>query len=148
MEKRRIFLLSISIVVILAAIAIYFNWDNKNDYFQTTITKLPSKKGYPSVFIKRMVWGLTGDKQVIVISNTDNKNFKAPKSNEYVYEGLFEMFYKIQRDTLFIYTLISSPVPNKFSAPYKIVQVELNNPELMDLIENDKYKQLGLIKIE
>jgi hypothetical protein len=146
--KKRIFFISIPIVVILATIGIYFNWDNKNDYFQTTITKLPLKKGYPPVFIKRTVWGLTGDKQVIVISNVDNKRFKGQKSNEYVYEGLFEMFYKLQRDTLFIYTLISSPVPNEFSTPYKIIQVELNNPELIDLIENDKYKQIGLIKIE
>ncbi|SFE46081.1 hypothetical protein SAMN05518672_106202 [Chitinophaga sp. CF118] len=148
MGKREFFFVSVFIVVILTALIIYFNSDNKSDYVDTTIAELPSKAGYPPVFIKRKVWGLTGDKQIVVISNVGNEDFKPQKSNDYIYEGLFEIFYKLQHDTLFIYTLVSSPVPNKFSSPYKIVQVELDNPELMDLIEYDNYKKKGLKKVE
>ncbi len=94
-----------------------------------------------------MTWGLTGDQQVNVISNIDSTDFTPQSSREYVYRGLSAIYYKLQDDTLFIYTPTIAPVPQDFKIPYKVIQIELSNPEAMDLIVNDNYKQKGLTQI-
>ncbi|RBL91425.1 hypothetical protein DF182_02045 [Chitinophaga flava] len=97
--------------------------------------------------MKQMTWGLTGDKQVSVISNSDSANFIPQRSREYVYEGLSDIYYKLQHDTLFIYTPTIAPVPQYFRTPYKVIQIKLSNPEAIDLFVNHEYKKKGLTKI-
>ena len=120
MEKKLAIVLLL-IISTMIVIVIYFKLTDTSSSFQTTVTQLPVKPSYPPIFIKKMVWGLTGDKQVIVISNSGKKDFKPVKSKEYVYEGLFDIFYKLQNDTLFIYTPVSCPEPQELKARYSII---------------------------
>jgi hypothetical protein len=61
---------------------------------QTTVTQLPEKKGQRAVYIKKTTWGLSGDKRIVVISNNASTEFSPEPSSEYVYDGLFTLFYK------------------------------------------------------
>ena len=91
---------------------------------------------------------MTSDNQVIAISNSDEKDFTTDSTKSYVYEGVMPLLYKIQKDTLFVYTLKMSVIPQGLITNFKIVQVQLENPEMMTLIEHDNYKAKGLTKID
>lgn len=117
------------------------------DNVETTVTQLPEKKGHPAIYIKKIAWGLTGDRRIVLISNNSAEKFSPRPSSEYVYDGLFTMFYKFERDTVFVYTPIIVDVPVNFKATYPIVQKQLSNPEMMDLLDNRNYEKDNLIKL-
>jgi len=114
---------------------------------RTTVEKLPVKKGYPAIYIKKRTWGLTRDKRTVVISNDATTEFFPNSTSEYVYNGLFTMFYKFERDTLFVYTPVVVPAPENFKSTYAVVQKQLSNPEMMDLLDNKNYEKLHLIEL-
>lgn len=88
---------------------------------------------------------MTGDHQVIVISENPSDSFQGDNSTDYIYEGLTPFFYKQNGDTLKVYVTKKSPTPGSFKSGIVIDQVELNNAELMNLY--DDYKEKGLKKI-
>lgn len=65
-----------------------------------------------------------------------------------MYEGLSPFYYKFNRDSLFVYTMILSKVPQNLKSGIKIVQMELTNEEMMHLIKNNQYKSEGLNTFE
>lgn len=91
---------------------------------------------------------MTYDNQIIIISTSPKKKFKPNPLTDYVYEGLSPFYYKFNRDTLFVYTMILSKVPQNLRSKIKIVQLELTNEEMMHLIKNNQYKSEGLNTFE
>lgn len=132
-------LLTLSVLVSIGCV------DENN--VQTTVEKLPEKKGHQAIYIKKTTWGLTRDKRTVVISNNTATEFSLNSTSEYVYNGLFTMFYKFERDTLFVYTPIVVSVPENFKSTYVVVQKQLSNPEMMDLLDNKNYEKLHLIEL-
>jgi len=108
---------------------------------QVKVVEISNDRG-EVIFIKKKVWGLLGNDQVIVISNSSNEDFKPDDSSEYIYKGLIEVFYKVENDTLFFYTQKESLVPNNFQSLIKVKQIFLTNLDY-DKFKNE-YKQLGL----
>ncbi len=100
------------------------------------------------IFIKRKVWGITYDNQIIVISSSPKKKFDSDSTTDYVYEGLSPFYYKFFKDSLFVYTMKKSDVPKNLKTGVKIIQIELENSEMMRLIKNDQYKAEGLKTFE
>ncbi|UPK72866.1 hypothetical protein [Chitinophaga filiformis] len=114
---------------------------------QTTVTQLPKKEGDSAVYIKKTTWGFSGDERTVVISNNPAEELSPEPSSEYVYEGLFTMFYKTVQDTLYVYTPIVVTVPKRFKSIYVVVQKQLSNPEMMELLDSGNYKKLNLVEL-
>jgi hypothetical protein len=148
MNKIKIILLSAGVIVLIGFLFFYFAFPSKNADVQYAVTEVFSKGASSKLYIKKRVWGMTSDNQVIVISSSDEKAFTTNSTRSYVYEGVMPLFYKTQKDTLFVYTLKMSAIPQGLRTNFKIVQVQVENPEMMTLIEHDNYKAKGLTKID
>jgi hypothetical protein len=118
------------------------NYDQ--DFSMKELSSIDSTK----VYIKQKTWGITGDNQIIVISDSKDREFSNDVDKIYFYQGLTPFFYKLENDTLSIYTSKASAIPRNLKTTLKIVQYVLDNPKMMNLVENDNYKKLGLETIK
>ena len=142
MTKIKILFIGLLIVIVAGVLFFYFAIPKKDeDHFFKVIAIEPDN--HSVIYIKKKVWGMTSDHQVIVISDTKEQNFVPTASRNYIYNGLAQLFYKIREDSLYIYTLKASPVPHDLITNIKIVQIELENPEMMRLITSDYYHSEG-----
>lgn len=144
----KIILVVLVIIITALIVVFYIKTPNKNYDVQNTVVEIPSSDGQHKLYIKKKVWGLTSDGQVIVVSGSPKKEIASDSSREYIYNGVVSLFYKYNTDTLTVYVSKSSSVPNNLKSPIVIKQVELENPDMMKLIGNDYYKEQGLKKIE
>ncbi|MEN7551259.1 hypothetical protein AAG747_25300 [Rapidithrix thailandica] len=148
MKIKLSYLIIIGLTVFLGVGGIlnfYLNRIERRSQPATRKVEIRSSDGDFSIFIKLKSWGMTGDHQVIVISENPNDSFQVDNSTDYIYEGLIPFFYKQNGDTLKIYATKKSPVPENFKNGIVIKQIELNNAELMNLY--DDYEEKGLKKI-
>lgn len=136
-----------TILVMLAFLFFYFAFPEKNEDVQFDVVELSSKKIKSKLFIKKLVWGMTSDNCIVTIGTSNIKENKPNRNKNYIYNGLDPLFYKVSGDTLSIYTYKTSTVPKDFLTAFKIIQIELENPEMMELIEKDNYKNKGLVKV-
>lgn len=142
-----------SIIIIISAIGIfliaYLYYDATQDNGVVyNIKEIHSNDLNTSIFIKQKVWGLTNDNQTIIISKSSAKKFSPDYTTDYIYEGLSPFYYKFYQDTLFVYIMEKSKIPQSLKTEIEIVQTELANPEMMRLIKNDQFKKEGLHTFE
>ncbi|RFM25757.1 hypothetical protein [Deminuibacter soli] len=98
----------------------------------------------PQLYLKKMSWGLTSDKQIVAISTNDKHAFDSTSKGDYIYRGLSSFFYRLKGDSLFVYVPEASKLPVEIKSSIKVVQVELDNVAMMNLIQGDNYKKQGL----
>lgn len=99
-----------------------------------------------AVYVKKKVWGITHDYQLLLISAHPRKSFDYDPKTDYIYHNFSYLFYRIIRDSLEIYTMTPSPVPDEFTSGVKIIQIELDNPTMMELLTT--YESKGLKRFE
>lgn len=136
-----------SVVILVVAVFVFIYLDKKStSAFSPTITQeiIVSNKLDEVLYLKGKAWGVTDDKQVIVLSNSEEHNFDVSPNDAYIFKGLSVLFYEVQDDTLRIYLEEMSPVPSNFKTGFKIEQRQLENRELMQLYKT--YKQRGIKK--
>jgi hypothetical protein len=148
MNKIKIVGIIVIVIGLIIFLFFYFALPDKNADVKYTVTEVSSKDTQSKLYIKMKTWGMTSDNQVVVVSNSNKKEFTPERTRDYVYEGIMPLFYKVQNDTLSIYTLKISSVPEELKTSLKIIQVQLENPEMMKLIEHDNYKLQGLTVIK
>lgn len=148
MSKMKIITLSIIAIIVIGVILLYYAVPNEDEAVIYKTVKLRSKDGQSSLYIKKKIWGMTSNGQQIIISDSDDKKFEADSFNHYIFNGLIPFFYKLENDTLTVYTRQVSSIPQNLRTKFSIVQFELENPDMMRLIENDNYKKQGLKEIE
>ena len=139
--------LVIVVVLLIGFLFFYFAFPSKNADVQYEVTEIFSNEVQSKLYIKKKVWGMTSDNQVIVISSSNEKEFTLEGTENYIYEGIMPMLYKLQKDTLSIYTLKVSAVPKNLKTDFKIVQIQLENPTMMKLIVHDNYRAKALTLI-
>lgn len=136
-----------SVVILVVSVFIFIYLDKRfTDAFSPTITKevITSEKLDEVLYLKGKAWGVTDDKQVIVLSKSEENNFDVSSNDTYIFKGLSVFFYEVRGDTLRIYLEEMSSVPDNFKTEFKIEQYQLANPELMKLYKT--YKQKGIKK--
>ncbi|MES2458842.1 MAG: hypothetical protein V4594_25035 [Bacteroidota bacterium] len=90
-----------------------------------------------------------GNEATVVISTSYDSEFDPDTSSEFVYDvSSTPFFYKQTSDSLIIYTGRSSGFPSDFKSKVKILQIELSNPEMMNLVSNNHFKEIGISKID
>jgi len=139
-------LLIISIFTFVTiCLVVFLGLPGKGSDVFVEVVELKSSHGKPSIFLKKKVWGMTSDNQIAVISGSGRKDFVPDLSNDYIYNGLSPIFYKLRNDSLEIYVYKCSAVPKLLQTGFKIIQIELENPDMMNLITNDNYKNKGMM---
>lgn len=136
----KVFFLIIGILIIIIALYLLYFSKQIPDYKPIVkILKIHSDDLNESIYIKKKSWGITYDHQLIIISKSSDEDFEPNEDENYIFLNLF---YKVKEDTVFIYTMKKSTVPRNFHSKFKIKQIELSNPEMMEL--TTKYKEKGL----
>lgn len=127
-------------MLFMVSIVLYFiiSFPSAEPNFESVT--LTSNYSSSKIYIKSEIWGLAGGSRVTVISTDELEECKADTTKEYVFLDLEPFVYKAQNDTLFIYTRRKVPVPKKFKSKWTIKQLELGNPEMMDLKTNSTFK--------
>lgn len=139
--KKNLIIIVLAIVV-SGLVFLFFLFPNSDDL--TSYEVIPIIQSNRKVYIKKKVWGISGDHQVIVISNSDKKDFKIDSTKDYVFHGSTPLFFKQKNDSLIVYTMRMALVPTNFKNSFQIIQIELSNAEMIRLIEKDTYKNEGL----
>ena len=98
------------------------------------ITKISAANG-DAIYIKRLIWGLTSDNQITVISNSPDEINEIDSIRDYVFKDLVPFVYKLESNKLIIYTMQPAREPSQFdSSKIRVIQTRVSNPEYMDLI--------------
>jgi hypothetical protein len=147
MNNAKMIFFGITSVVLVLFSVVYFSLPERGDDEFFFIREL-SLRDSSKLYIKKMVWGLTLDNQTIVISTSKDREFNNDTERGYFYHGLGPFYYKLENDTLSIYTTRASTVPAKLKTNFKVVQYVLDNPDMMNLIGNANYKSRGLQTID
>ncbi|MCX6180485.1 MAG: hypothetical protein NT150_00970 [Bacteroidetes bacterium] len=106
------------------------------------IKKIHSDTLNADIYIKKKNWGVSGDHQVVVISTSGQEKFEPDSTKDYIFVS--EFFFKASKDSLYIYTDSKAKEPRLFDSKFKVIQVELSNPKMMDLRGYDNFKNKGL----
>ena len=144
MKKFLITIIILASIVISIAVFFYASIPDLKPTFSTV--EIRSDKFNEAIYIKKMVWGLTGDHLVIVISKSSSKEFEPDSQKEIVFYGADYFFYKFVNDTLNLYVRAESSQPKDLKTNIKINQIELTNPQMMDLYKD--YGIRGIKKID
>ena len=107
-------------------------------YDNIVIKQVDFPKLNQTVFLKKKNWGITGDGQATVISNSDERTVDTASQTDFSLYGLGHIFYKRSGDTLIIFTRHKFKEPKKFNSNIIIKQVELDNPSFRDLYEMER----------
>jgi len=92
--------------------------------------------GKECIYLKYRAY--TNDNPELFISTSKSRRINS--STDYIYEYSGCLFYKIQNDTIFIFSGEMANQPPKFKSKIHVIQDSLSNPEFMNLY--DTYKTL------
>ncbi len=132
--------------VVFISLFMYFVWYSTNISElkpEISTVEVHSDSLKESLFLIKETRGL--NYAVSVISSSSEKQQKPDIEKEYVYSaGDPTLFYKLEKDTLSVYTYHLAKEPSSFDSNIKVQQVELSNNEYSSLI--DQYQTKGLKK--
>ena len=94
------------------------------------------------LYIKSKNWGVTGDHQLTVISIEDEREFEIDSTRQIIFNGLEPFLYKVSNDTLFLTLRQKSKIPDGFNSRWTIIQTEVDNPTMMDSMQNPELKRM------
>lgn len=99
-----------------------------------------------TLYFKKII---EGNEEIAVISTSPSLKFDPDSSSMFVYDvSSSPLLYKQTPNSLIIYTRTLSEIPPSFISRVKVSQIELSNPEMMDLIHNNVYMKMGLKKVD
>ena len=143
---RTIFIVIAVLIFIGLGILMYLYFKMPDLKPSVSITKIYSETYDEFLYIKKKVWGITGDHQIIIISNTFKEGFEANVKTDYIYEGLLSLLYKFKNDTLNLYVRKKSDIPSVFESKIIVIQNILSNAEMNELLKD--YKEKGIKKVK
>ncbi|PSR52497.1 hypothetical protein AHMF7605_02635 [Adhaeribacter arboris] len=132
------------VVLAIAGIFLLIVLNDFTNAFQPTYSKveLISTKDNSVIYIKSKNWGLTGDHQVTVITSNEDSEFEPDSTQEYIFNGLGAVVYRVKQDTLILYVSPKTKIPINFQSNWKIKQIETESSEKQELLVNPEYKQI------
>jgi hypothetical protein len=142
---KMLFFVAASITIVVAATVAYVYHRRPEIRSQISKVEIYSSGLDETIFIKKKVWGLTGDHQLIVVTKSPTEDFEPNERTEYVYRGLSPFFFIFGNDTLTLYVTSASTVPAEMSTKITIRQIVLTNPEMIRLMET--YEEKGLRRL-
>lgn len=132
--KRVIIFSALAFVFILI---LYFNYDRivLGYIFSkpvNRVTELKMKDG--SIFLKDLRKGL--NTEVKAVSASSSEDFNVDEKKEFIFRNGLDIFYQVKSDTLILFVRKKVPEPLNFPQHLYVKQVELNNPDYMNLYDS------------
>lgn len=132
------------VLILLAGLGVFF-WYSIPDYSPIRqVEKLYFPETDEHIYITTEVWGVSYDRQIIIISTKARTRLDYQESEDYVFQAETPVFYEAHDDSLVVYTHHQSPVPEHFGSEVQIKQVVLGIEEIEEMTKN--YKTMGLKK--
>ena len=94
------------------------------------------------LFIKSKNWGVTGDHQLTIISTEEEREFEIDSTRQIIFNGLEPFLYKVSNDTLFLMLRQKSRIPDGFNSRWTIIQKEVDNPTMMNSMQDPELKRM------
>jgi hypothetical protein len=135
------------ILLILSSILllIYFLFDQSvGDLGKPTYRIIPilSQDKKSTIYIKAKNWGVTDDHQLTVITASPEKEFEPDSTKEILFKGLGPFLYKSNKDTLFLYVVKKSHIPEGFRSKWIITQIEIDNSKMIALSKDIVFNKI------
>lgn len=129
--------------ILVAGLIIYWFFSKLTDVYSPTYNsvELISTKNQ-KLFIKSKNWGVTGDSQITIITNDEEREFEIDSTKQIISKGLEPFLYKVSNDTLFLTLRQKIKIPNGFNSNWIIIQNEVDNPTMMDLRHDKDFKKI------
>ncbi|MCL2651537.1 MAG: hypothetical protein FWD60_11010 [Candidatus Azobacteroides sp.] len=124
----------VGIIIVLVGIGMIYLFI---EYGATVFQHKKITIGNSYVYLKYKARGLNYDE----LSISTSKNRFVNTSTDYFYKFSYCLFYRIQNDTVFVYSGEIANQPPKFKSKIIIIQKSLSNPEFTNLYVN--FKTLG-----
>lgn len=80
--------------------------------------------------------------EITALSKSPRKKISYDDEDSFIYSSGETLFYKIKYDTLFIYTMHKAEYPKELKTNVVIEQIEIKNPDFIELKKT--YKKRGL----
>ncbi|MFA5560980.1 MAG: hypothetical protein WC964_04315 [Acholeplasmataceae bacterium] len=143
---KRIFLLSIPVIILLFIGWFYFAISGLSYDYSPSFEKVKftNSENSDSVFIKKKVWGISANSQVIIISRNGEVPFSPDSTSDFIFSAWSSFLYKFENDTLTTYAPIAFQIPENFDSEITIEQKVLTSPEMINLVNTYKEKELIL----
>jgi hypothetical protein len=118
--------------------------ETKSIFYGRQVIEMPSGK---EIYIKTMVWGITSDHQITVISATkDLYDFRNAKDDYQFPFYLPALYYKTGPDSLTLYVTSKAGPPESGQFPIKVDQVEVDILDYQELKAHPE--KLGASRLE
>lgn len=102
------------------------SWDEiGKPVFEKKRIYFPNKN--TSLYLKSKNWGLTADHKISVISTKSDLEFQPDSIYEYIFHGFGGIIYKVENDTLKIYSHQKPKIPSKFESEINVELIEVRN---------------------
>ena len=140
-----------SVLVAVAIATFAFIWLRIPDLEpKVKVVAVHSEKYNDTLYIKMMIWGVTWDHRIILVSESPDKSqdvfFHPDINREYIIKGWTRFFYRLECDTLQLYVDYRSDIPALFDSRIVVRQNVLTGSEMFDLSTN--YEARGLKTVE
>ena len=121
----------------------FASWDEiVNSVFEKEQIYFKNKK--TSLYLKSKNWGLTGDHKISVLSTKSDFEFQPDSITEYIFHGFGSIIYKVENNTIKIYSHQTPKIPQKFESEINVEIIKIKNnmewSKLNDKIKNEYQK--------
>lgn len=136
LKYKLILIFSIILLILLLFLThLFFKLPDLSPIITIDTVKTNSNK---EIYIKKKVVGISGSGDLIVVSQSPEKDFKGDDKTEYVYKGSIDLFYSFYNDTLNIYTSSVTSIPEIFTDKITINQHKIHGSDIFELRKNDQ----------
>ncbi len=145
MDLKKIFLLSIPVVILLFIGWFYLAISGLSYDYSPSFEKIKftNSENSDSIFIKKKIWGVSANSQIIIISRSGEIPFTPDSTSDFIFSAWSSFFYKFENDTLTTFAPIAFRSPENFNSEITIEQKVLTSPEMINLSKT--YKEQDLI---
>ncbi|WP_299822411.1 hypothetical protein [uncultured Pontibacter sp.] len=134
----------ILVLVTVAGLFFLVAVNKLSDSMEPTFSQveLVSKEDSSKLYITSKNWGVTGDRQITIISLDEEKEFKVDSTSQIMFHGLEPFLYQVRTDSLILFVRQKAKIPVNFKTDWVIIQNEIENPKMMTLRANPAYKRM------
>jgi len=90
------------------------------------------------LYLESETWGLTNDHSFTILSDRKG-DITEDSLRAFLYKQADFLFYRTNADTLWLYVYKRAPKPTLFKSKIKVVEIELENPDMIVLKRTHKY---------
>jgi hypothetical protein len=104
----------------------FASWDEfGKPVFEKRQIYFPNKN--TTLYLKSKNWGITGNHQISVISTKPDFEFQPDSISEYIFHGFGGIIYKVENNTLKIYSHQKPKIPLEFESDINVEFIEIKN---------------------